>query len=248
MKLIDRIRANRAEISTAIGKGRYREFSAASLARLRISDRLIAEYARGRVLDVGCGHMPFRKHVLEVADSYEALDIVPRVEGVDYVTPVAEMTGVPQCAFDTALCFEVLEHVEDPLEATGAIAAVLRPGGILLVTAPHLSRLHEEPHDYFRYTVHGLRAILNRAGFETIGVTPYGGVATFIAHQISTGVVGLSFHIPGLRDIAYQLNRLLLVHPPLWFDRLLDRRHLMPLGYAVVARKVALHGESEGAH
>lgn len=237
--MLERIRRNRACLSEAVGASRYRDFSAANASRFRESARLISAHATGRVLDVGCGHMPFRDLAVSHAASYEGLDIEPRVAGVDYVTDVCAMTGVPRNAFDTVLCFEVLEHLSDPSRALGAMAEVLRPGGKLLATAPHLSRLHEEPHDYFRYTGYGLRALVERAGLEVIELTPHAGVVTFLAHQVSTVVLGLVWGIPGLRQLAYQVNRFIFVYPALWMDRVVDRRHLFPLGYALVARKPA---------
>ncbi len=41
------------------------------------------------------------------------------------------------------------------------------PGGTIWLTTPLTWYLHEEPHDYYRYTSHGLRYLLDRAGFAT---------------------------------------------------------------------------------
>lgn len=237
MTVIDRMRTNRATLAQDLARGRFRRFSAASVLRFRLTNELVATYVAGRVLDVGCGHMPFRELVIACGGAYESLDIEPRTPGVDYITSATEMRNVPEAAFDTALCFEVLEHVEDPLRTLEAIASRLRPDGVLLLTVPHLSRLHEEPNDYFRYTVHGLRVLLKKAGFEIVRITPYGGPASFLSHQISTGIVCLFFHIHGLRHIAYFVNQMLFVYPALWVDRLIDRRNLIPLGYGVVATR-----------
>jgi len=235
--VLERIRRNRGRLAEELGESRHRDFSAAQASRCREAERLISGHATGRVLDVGCGHMPFRRLALRHAATYEGLDIEPRVAGVDYVTDVGAMAGVPSNAFDTVLCFEVLEHVPDPDRALASMAGVLRPGGKLLVTVPHLSRLHEEPHDYFRYTGYGLRALVERAGLEVLELVPHAGVVSFLAHQISTVGLGLVWDIPGLRQLAYQMNRFIFVYPALWIDRVVDRRHLFPLGYALVARK-----------
>jgi SAM-dependent methyltransferase len=183
--------------------------------------------------------MLFRNWVLEHAASYEGLDILPRVSGVHYVDDACDMRRVPRGAFDAVLCFEVLEHLASPDRALAAIADVLRPGGKLLVTVPHLSRLHEEPHDYFRYTGYGLRALTERAGLEVLEITPYAGLATFLAHQISTAMLGILWGAWGMREIAYQVNRVGFVYPPLWIDRLLTRKNLFPVGYSMAACKPA---------
>src|SRR5687768_12738027 len=182
--MLERLRRSREELAVALGAGKYAEFSPLQVARCRESARLIQTYAGGRVLDVGCGHMNFRGAILAHADSYEGLDVAPRVSGVHFVDDACEMRSVPRAVFDTVLCFEVLEHLAAPERALAMMAEVLRPGGKLLITVPHLSRLHEEPHDYFRYTGYGLRALTERAGFKVLEIKPYGGLATFLAHQV----------------------------------------------------------------
>lgn len=237
MSVLERIRENRARLSEAQGQGRYRWSSASTASRFQETERMIAEFARGRVLDVGCGHMPFRDAILAHAEAYEGLDVEARIQGVTYETDAGAMIGVPPEMFDTVLCSEVLEHVPEPGRVLEAIRKVLRPGGHLLVTVPHLSRLHEEPHDYFRYTGYGLRAVLEKAGFEVIQVEPRAGLFSFLSHQASTLLMGATWGIPLITTVAYQLNRFLLVQPAIWADRLLDRRSLFPLGYTAVARK-----------
>lgn len=244
MSLLERIRRNRASIAEELGQRRYRDVSAAVASNIRITERLIANHARGRVLDVGCGHMPFRSIVLRHADSYEGLDIAPRVDGVRYVTDAVKMNGVPRNAFDTVLCSEVLEHVPAPDRTLAAIATVLRPGGKLIATVPHLSRLHEEPDDYYRYTGYGLRHLVEQAGFEVLALAPHAGLISFLGHQASTVLLGSVWSIPVLRDMAYHLNRFLLVYPALWLDSVIDRRSLFPLGYSVVARMPTRAGAS----
>lgn len=237
MGLLEVLKRNRAELSDAIGAGRYEDFSAGNAARFRATRALIAEHARGRVLDVGCGHMPFRAAAEAAASSYEGFDVEARMPGVTHFGDAQRMTGIPDSSYDTTLCFEVLEHLPHPERAVQEMARVLRPGGVALISVPHLSRLHEEPHDYFRFTRHGLRVLLEEAGLTPVSIAAYAGPFSFVAHQLSTLLVGLAWPVPGLRQLVYALNRLLLVWPVLWLDRVLDRRGLFALGYVVVARK-----------
>jgi SAM-dependent methyltransferase len=237
---LDVLKRNRAELSDAIGAGRYEAFSAANASRFAATRAAIAEHAHGRVLDVGCGHMPFRAAALQRAERYEGFDIEARVPGVTHIGDAQAMTGVADATYDTAFCFEVLEHLPHPERAVREIARVLRPGGTLLLSVPHLSRLHEEPHDYFRFTAHGLRVLLQEAGLEPLSIAPHAGVLSFLAHQVSTIVVGLAWPVPGLRQLVYGLNQLTLVWPMLWLDHVLDRKGLFALGYVAVARKPGL--------
>jgi 2-polyprenyl-3-methyl-5-hydroxy-6-metoxy-1,4-benzoquinol methylase len=144
------LKRSRAELSDAIGAGRYENFSALNAARFRATRAMIASHANGRVLDVGCGHMPFRSTALAHAESYEGFDVERRAEGVTHVGNAEAMTEIASDAYETVFSFEVLEHLPHPQLAIAEMARVLAPGGVLLITVPHLSRLHEEPHDYFR--------------------------------------------------------------------------------------------------
>ncbi|HRN52184.1 MAG TPA: class I SAM-dependent methyltransferase [Gemmatimonadaceae bacterium] len=237
MGFLDFLKRNRAELSTAIGAGRYEDFSALNAARMRATRALIAEHARGRVLDVGCGHMPFRGDAERVADVYEGFDVERRTEGVTHVGNAEAMDEIPSASYDCVFSFEVLEHLPHPQRAMAEMARVLKPGGVLLLSVPHLSRLHEEPHDYFRYTVYGVRTLCVDAGLDVQFVAPTAGLFSFLAHQLSTLLIGVTWPVPGLRQLAYQLNRLLLVWPVLWLDGVMDRRGTFALGYVAVGRK-----------
>jgi SAM-dependent methyltransferase len=135
------------------------------------------------------------------------------------------------------VCLEVLEHVPDPFQAVREIHRILKEGGILIVSVPHLSRLHDEPHDYYRYTRHGLRYLLEQNGFDIQVLEQRGGLFSFLGHQLSTLVLGLVWRIPLLRQMAWFINSWLVVRGADLLDRHLDRSGIFALGYTVVARK-----------
>ena len=53
----------------------------------------------------------------------------------------------------------VLEHVPRPWKIAEEIHRVLEPGGFVFAYTPFIFPYHGAPHDYFRYTNNGLRAI-----------------------------------------------------------------------------------------
>jgi SAM-dependent methyltransferase len=85
--------------------------------------------------------------------------------------------ALPFCAgaFDTVLCSQVLEHLPEPGRAVGEMARALREGGYLIVTAPHIWGVHEEPHDYYRFTRYGLAHLMEQAGLEVVEVRAMAG-------------------------------------------------------------------------
>ncbi|RPI13852.1 MAG: methyltransferase, partial [Acidobacteriales bacterium] len=73
-------------------------------------------------------------------------------------------------AFDTALCLNVLEYVDDPVAVLAALNRALLPGGILLVLVPQGPRLYGSIDRTLgqrrRFSAHELREILARSDFE----------------------------------------------------------------------------------
>ncbi len=82
-------------------------------------------------------------------------------KGVDVVMDVKDLTtyfGID--CFDVVISTEMLEHAQDWRTAVSQMKAVLKPGGLLVVTArgpgfPY----HGYPHDYWRYTVEDFNKI-----------------------------------------------------------------------------------------
>lgn len=138
--------------------------------------RAQAPLARGRLLDVGCGHRPYEPYFRPFVDRYVGLEF-PVTSGVRRGTVHGSSLSLPfaDASFDTVVSFQVLEHVTDPQEMIGECVRVLRPGGRLVVTANFLWGLHEEPHDYFRFSRYGLAQLFERAGCTPIVIEAMAG-------------------------------------------------------------------------
>lgn len=127
------------------------------------------EQLTGDVLDVGCGNKPYRDRI--GARSYVGLDIdspFTRQVGQADLFYDGGTFPIADASFDAVLCSQVLEHVFNPEAFLGEIRRVLRPGGRLLLAVPFLWDEHEQPRDFGRYSSFGLRALLERSGFEVI--------------------------------------------------------------------------------
>jgi 2-polyprenyl-3-methyl-5-hydroxy-6-metoxy-1,4-benzoquinol methylase len=143
-----------------------------SLLRSRIEqvlNSLPTESAGFKVLDMGCGGQPFRK-LLEQrgyqyvsADTQNPLGIVHHIAEVDKELPFGLLGDAP---FDFIVCTEVMEHVALWDTAFSNFVALLKPGGVILITCPHVYILHEQPYDFWRPTVHAIRFYAQRYGLH----------------------------------------------------------------------------------
>lgn len=143
-------------------------------------------YLHGRLLDVGCGRRPYAVLFTDV-ESYIGFDAIAQPGGAD-ATGLATALPFADAQFDSILCTQTLEHVDDPQQALVEMARVLRPGGYLVLTAPQAWRIHEQPHDFFRYTRYGLTALAERAGLEVKQLKAQGGVWATIAQIINNAI------------------------------------------------------------
>jgi SAM-dependent methyltransferase len=202
-------------------------------------ERAIITHARGRLLDMGCGHIPFydtyRSLVSEnvCIDWSNTLHVNPFL---DHVLDLASPLPFADSSFDTVLLTDVLEHIAEPQKVMSEISRLLRSGGKLILGVPFLYWIHEEPHDYHRYTEFALRRFADLSGLRTIELEAYGGLPEVI--------VDLSFK--GLEQFPQPLRVLLRPFPGLLslisrtapgrgFSR--RTRQSFPLGYVLIAVK-----------
>jgi len=134
-------------------------------------------YAGGRFLDVGCGGQPYRAE--QSFHCTRWMGVEPDRERYAGVRPTVWGSGLDlpflDRSFDTVFSSQVLEHVPEPGRMVGEMGRVLRPGGYLILTAPHMWGVHEEPRDYFRFTPFGLAYLARRAGLEPVSVHAMAG-------------------------------------------------------------------------
>lgn len=142
---------------------------------IRLALASCRDAVRGVVLDVGCGNKPYAE--LFDADRYVGIDLPSNLTRSSVVDSYASALALPFRAevFDAVVCSEVLEHVPDPERLFREVRRVLRSGGHLVLTTPLTWGLHEEPHDYYRYTPYGLRELARRADLEVLRVAPTSG-------------------------------------------------------------------------
>ncbi len=222
--------------AASLGGPDYWRLAPVYLAYRRAIVPLLERHARGRLLDVGAGHLALRELARPYVRSYFSLDLAREHPELSVQ---ASVFGLPfaEASFDTVILTQVLEHVPEPAQALAEVARVLRPGGRLIVSVPHLAYLHGEPFDFYRFTVFGLRYMLQKAGFAPLEETQDAGLFTFLA-TIPAILLATACH--GHRH----LTRLALAGNSFWgrlalaLDRSTDRRGLFAINRLAVAEKV----------
>jgi len=226
--------------------------------------RVLAPYAKGKLLDVGCGEKPheaiFAPYVtsyvgIEHASTFATTASGSKPPKADYFYDGVRLP-FDDASFDTVLSVQVLEHTRAPPVLVHEMARVLAPNGTLLLTAPFSFRMHGLPHDYFRFTPHGLRALCEEAGLEVDEHIPMGGFWSVLGQKLSTL---LAFRIARVGGVAQALGKaghervsrqrlrywtLPAIAPSLLaiaaVARALDRidpERVESLGFAIIARK-----------
>jgi SAM-dependent methyltransferase len=92
-------------------------------------------------------------------------------------------------AFDIIIIQEVLEHVLWPRRAVCNLHKMLKPGGVCVVSAPFMIRMHEGPVDCSRWTEIGIKYLLAEGGFDLaqIKTGSWGNRACLRAHLRPVG-------------------------------------------------------------
>lgn len=151
------------------------------LARHRAAYEIAKQHAaNSRVLDVGCGSGYGTASLAGAAR---------RVVGIDRVLPdrsfrtdtalflVGDLRSIPLVPryFDLVVSFQVIEHLDDPTFYVDALADLLQPDGLAIVTTPNIEMSDGvNPYHVHEYTADELAACLGRR-FESVamhGISP----------------------------------------------------------------------------
>jgi SAM-dependent methyltransferase len=138
----------------------------------------------GRLLDVGAGRGRFV--AAAAAAGYDAAGLEPAQRAGDQPAPGVIRAGVEDAEITARSCrivslWHVLEHLEDPAVALRRIRGWVQADGVLLVGVPNLGSLQHRlggitwyhldvPRHRTQFTIAGMRALLERTGFEVIAV------------------------------------------------------------------------------
>ncbi len=88
--------------------------------------------------------------------------------GVDRVLNLHDI-DLPSGSVGTVICLDTIEHVEYVHRALEEIHRVLSPNGIALISSVMDFRIHDYPHDYWRFTPEALKSLLKPFSASFVG-------------------------------------------------------------------------------
>jgi len=121
------------------------------------------------ILNLGSGSANLREGVINMD-----------VKQYPNVSLIADGMHLPfrDSCFDCIFCNAVLEHVERPWLVAEEISRTLKASGVACIQSPFLEAIHDE-HDYFRFTLKGLRSLF--PGFDEVKSGVSGSVNQVLA-------------------------------------------------------------------
>ena len=161
-------------------------------------ERFLAEHSAdigGRVLEIG-ESLYSQRYGGNRITRQDVLHIKPGNPEATIVGDLADPDALPKAAFDCVILTQTLQYVFDLATAIENIRASLRPGGVVLITAPGVAPIClDEWGDNFlwRFSAPSMRKLLEKA-FEPakVEVTPMGNLYSATAFLHGAAVQELS--------------------------------------------------------
>ncbi|MDZ4668153.1 MAG: class I SAM-dependent methyltransferase [bacterium] len=188
----------------------------------------ITRFAKGKLLDIGCGNKPYEIMLKPYINEHLGCDIVQSSNNKVDVICEATMIPIKDAAFDTIISTQTIEHIGDFQTMVNEAYRLLKPGGHFIVSGPMYWPIHEEPYDFHRFTKYGFIHSLEKAGFIAVEVNANGGKWAFLGQAI----------IHTLPDLLTFPKIIKIVHN--WFFKTIDRWFYDPsntLNYVAIGRK-----------
>lgn len=198
-------------------------------------------YAKGDLLDIGCGNKPYKTFFNNLLTTYTGCDITQSdMNEVDIICPA---TNIPlqDNTKDTIFSTQVIEHVADHRKLLSEAYRILKPGGYIIVSGPMCWEHHEEPYDFFRFTKYGFEWLMIEAGFSVIEIKSNGGKwamvgqmllnsirSSFIKKTITRRFIFLLYFIFRVKWIINALFS--------WLDKV-DKDYISTLNFVVTCQK-----------
>jgi SAM-dependent methyltransferase len=201
----------------------------------------LRQHAKGKLLDLGCGKVPlFMAYKDYVADNIcvDWENTLHKNEYQDFACDLTKALPFKDGEFDTVILSDVLEHIPQPERLWKEAARVLAIRGKIIMNVPFYYWIHEQPHDYYRYTEFALRRFVEISGMRVVQLNAIGGVPEILADVFSKNVLRLP-KIGRLLAIVAQWLTSCFIATKFGKKTSEATGSTFPLGYFLIAEKLA---------
>jgi SAM-dependent methyltransferase len=186
-------------------------------------------YERGRPIDrvyverfISAHASDIRGHVLEIAapdytgrfgTGVDRVDILMAKEGNPKATIVGDLAAaphIPSDTFDCTIVTQTLQFIYDIRAALATLERILAPGGVLLATAPGITKISppedEEYGEWWHFTGRSLGRLAEEAfGPGNVEVATYGNVLSASGFLYGLAASDLRAEELGVHDPLYEV-------------------------------------------
>jgi len=221
--------------------------------RERWLKHILANVPEGyRILDAGAGELQYKKfcrHLEYVSQDFaqyngkgDGSSLQKNRWDQSQLDIVSDITKIPEpdAYFDAVMCIEVLEHLPEPILALAELNRLLRPDGILIITAPFCSLTHYSPYHYYSgFNRYFYEKHLTEMGFEILELDENGNFFEYLAQEIHrvTSIAKRYCHDSPMKieTLAMQIMIKMLMR---FSNSDFGSNELLCFGYHVLAKKI----------
>jgi len=202
-------------------------------------DSNLQQHVRGQLIDLGCGKVPLYQAYKDYITDSLCVDWPASLHKNPFLDTECDLNlSLPfqDEQFDTIVLSDVLEHISNPQQLCDEMHRILKPDGKVVLNVPFFYKLHEVPHDYFRYTKFALLKFANDSGFNVVKIQEVGGLPEVLTDLSAKLLVNMPLVGRYLSILVQWTGRLFLT---LGLGKKLSSKtkEHYPLGYFMVLQK-----------
>ena len=184
----------------------------------------------GEVIDIGGGKKDYYYKIFKSNKAnISSVDICLSDDNKNKINLECDRLPFSDSYFDSALMFNVLEHIYNYNFLISETKRVLKNGGKIIGFVPFLVNYHPDPNDYFRYTKESLKKIFQENGFKLLEIKEVG------LGPLSVNFNNLFLYLPVfLRVILFSLSYPFFISS-IFLRPIFKERY--PLGYFFIFKK-----------
>ena len=195
-------------------------------------------YAKGLLLDLGCGFAPLFRYYEKYVSDCVCVDWENTLHKNPYLDLVCDITAdlpFDDGTFDTVILSDVLEHIPNPSHLLSEVKRIVKDGGYIFLNSPFMYWIHESPFDYHRYTKYSYELMANGLDLTIACLDEMGGgieVFVDVSGKLAGQIKILSPLVRLYNKLSYRFYRSKI--GKILYNR---TKHTLTLGYFIVMKK-----------